>query len=886
MNGDYSLALPPGSYIVQVGFMGYETTRIQHIEVKGNLTTRLDIALKEADIRLDEVVVTYTQPESSIAGALYAQRNTPYVSSVLGSQQINRSAGTTVQDAMTLLPGISFDENHSQIIRGTGGRWNEILLDGIPLPNYDPSYKIFSFDLIPVTLVDNIRLLKSSTPDIPVGFAGGITEITTRDIPEQNYTQVNVAYQFNTLSTFKTLHGRRRGNLDFIGFDDGSREIPEPFQSVTPGIPKEMPRNSSLFPADHFAISDRKSLPSPQYNLTIGRTYALREHGNRFGFVLSLSYQNNSQQSVIHHTQRGRWDYMKWYTGDFNDERNEGYTHFYNTVAGGVLNAGWQFGKNRISVRNIFTRRFDNDLTEIAAHLKDIPEQESTQFFNYPTFSDLYQNKLEGQHAIDGVLLRWNTTHTFVQRERKDAAFSEMYKPLKDDSLLYFLHQHPELRAIYPASSGWYMNRERDFHVGLSASYSFRLNKTYNKAIFGYNGNYKHLRFTSNEALYGFDDNPYITDPSSRVYQILERNNFSGSMAQHLPFIQFEHRWDEKMRLVWGVRGDYEDYRTIDANVQTVSGENRKWYAAPSANIIYMPETNLNLRLSFQRSVIRPKLTDYIPYPVYDTYLLGTSVNRAVSPSTVQAIDFLAEKYIGSQDIISAGLFYRYIDRPIERTTYLYRYDERMYVLQNSDKAYSYGLEAEIRKHAGFIGNSDFLRKLQLSAGFILTRSSVKGKRVMVIPQGEEEELFIETESTQNRPLSGQTPYQLKVGINYSDKNLHANMLFNRSGRQLFLLGENAYQHEYRAPFNSIEASVSYRFPRSDIWLKVSGKNLLNASQIFYTNTPDDYVRGEYDLPTEKLLPGKTENYDKAHDPIIHEVENGRSFMISLSRTF
>lgn len=889
MNGDYSLALPPGSYLVQVGFMGYEPVQIQHTEVGENRTTRLDIVLKENDIRLDEVVVTYTQPESTLAGALRAQRNTPYISSVLGSQQINRSAGTTVQDAMALLPGISFDENYSQIIRGTGGRWNEILLDGIPLPNYDPSYKIFSFDLIPVALVDNIRLLKSSTPDIPVGFAGGITEIITKDIPEQNYVQLKASYEFNTLNTFKTFRGRRKGNFDFIGLDDHSREVPEPLLSVVSGNPGRMPGNTTLFPAEHFRISEGRSLPSQHYNVAIGRTRALKKTGDRLGFVLSLSYQNRSQQSVINHTQRGRWNYIGGYTGNFNSERNKGHTYYYNTVTGGMLNAGWQFGKNRISIRNVFTRSFDNDLTEVTARLEDISGVESNlsyQFFNYPTFSDLYQSKLEGQHLVSGVLLGWNMSHTFVQRERKDAAFSEMYKPLKDDSLLYFLHQHPELRAVYPASSGWYTNRERDFHMGLSASYSFQQNKTLNKVIFGYNGNYKHLRFTSNEALYSYDNQTDIPDPSSHVYQILERNDFSGSMIQHFPFVMFEHRWKDNMRFIWGIRGDYEDYRTITANEQTVPGESRKWYAAPSANIVYMPVKNLNVRLSFQRSAVRPELTDYIPYPVYDTYLLGTSVNRAVSSSTVQATDLHIEKYIGSQDIVSAGLFYRHIDRPIERTTYLYRPEERMYVLQNSDKAYSYGFEVEIRKHLDFVGNPDFLRNVQFSAGFVLTRSSVKGKRVIVIPEREGETQFVETESTQKRPLSGQTPYQLRAGISYTDKSLHANILFNRSGRQLFLLGENAYQHEYRAPFNSVEASISYRFPKSGIWLKLSGSNLLNVTQIFYTNTPDDYVRGEYGLPTERLIPGKTENYDEGHDPIIHEVKNGQSFMISLSRTF
>ncbi|MEA4917930.1 TonB-dependent receptor [Proteiniphilum sp.] len=890
MNGDYFLIVPIGKYDVKVGFLGFESVLVQEAEVKKNRTTHLDIALKENNIQLDEVVVTYIQPESTITGSLRAQRNRPYTSAVLGSQQINRYGATTLQDAMTLLPSISFDENRSQIIRGTGGRWNEILLDGIPLPNYDPSYKIFSFDLIPVSLVDNIRLLKSSTPDIPIGFAGGVTEIVTKDIPVQNYLQANISYQFNSLATFKKHRGRRDGRFDLIGLDDRSREVPEVFRSVIPGIAQRMSENATLFPDGHFTVSDRKANPSPQYNLSLGRTYAVSGRGDRFGFVLSLSYQHNTYQSVINHTQRGRWDYESQYMGDdIVSEWNHGRIYYYNAVMGGILNAGWQFGKNRISLRNLFTRSFDNDLTEVTAHLKEIPGNETNlnnQFFNYPTFSGLYQNKLEGQHAVsDEVQLQWNASHTLVGREQKDAAFSEMYKPLRVDSLLYFLHQHPALRVLYPASSGWYMNRERSFHVGLSATYAFQWDKIHNKMMFGYNANYRYLRFRSNEALYSYDSNPML-DPSSRVYQLLERNHFSGEAVQHHPFVMFEHRWNEKMRFVWGLRGDYESNRTIQINGEGGSGKQGKWYAVPSANLIYMPMEKMNLRLSFQQSVIRPKLSDRIPFPVYDTYLLGTSFNRDVSPSEVQAVDLVVEKYMDSEDIVSAGLFYRDIDQPIERTTYLYRDDERMYVLQNSDKAYSYGVEAEMRKHLGFIGDSDFLSKVQFSAGLVLTRSSVKGKRVTVIIQKEGEDIFIETESTQNRPLSGQTPYQWMTGFNYSDKSMHASILFNRSGRQLFLLGENAYQHEYRAPLNSVEASISYRFPKSDIWLKVSGRNLINTTQVFYRNTKDDYVRDEYDIPTEKLLPGKSENYDKDRDLIVHEIKNGRIFMISISRIF
>ncbi len=204
-----------------------------------------------------------------------------------------------------------------------------------------------------------------------------------------------------------------------------------------------------------------------------------------------------------------------------------------------------------------------------------------------------------------------------------------------------------------------------------------------------------------------------------------------------------------------------------------------------------------------------------------------------------------------------------------------------MYVLQNSDKAVNYGIEANVRKQLDFIADADFIRHFQLNAGFTLTSSSVYGKRMVMRDKDE----FVETESIQKRPLSGQMPYLLNVGLNYSAKNLNANVLFSRSSRQLFVLGENAYQHEYRAPFNSLETAISYRL-KNGISLKLSGINLLNANEIFYTNTSDDYVRDEYNFPIENLLPHKSENFDRGRDPVIYQLRNGRTFTFSISHTF
>lgn len=850
LDGDYSLSLSAGNFTAEIRFMGYEPVQVNSIEVNAKQTTRLDVALKESSVSLSEIVVTRTLPESTLIGAIHAQRNTPYVSSVLSVQEIERSASNTVRDALQLIPGVTSSQSDDIIIRGTGRRWNEIALNGIPLPNYDPSYKIFSFDLLPVSLVDNIRLLKSSTPDISTSFGSAMIDIVTKDIPEQNFVHLKTELQLNTQSSFQNQRGRKRSKWDFTGLDDHSREIPQ---------------NNTQIPAEHFQIYDRNTPPSQLYSVTIGRARSLADNGDRMGLLLSLSYGNTQQQSVIEHTQRRRWKSIGQYTGNMNESRNAGHTYGYNTVLGGMLNVGWQFGKNRISLRNILTRSFENDLTEISQHLEDIPDDDknlSRQFFNYPTFSDVLQNKLDGKHLIGNTLLQWRVSHTLVKRERKDGAFSEMYKPLRDDSLLYYLHNNPQLREKYPASSGHYINHEQGFRTGFSASFPFHNRNVTSKFTIGYDGSYKRIQYSFKELLLQYKNNP-----APEIYQTFEQKEFNKTVMEHFPFAMLEHRWNEKFRLVWGARANYESI------VQ-------KWGFMPSINLTWMPTAMLNARMGYRYSIIRPQLADYIPFRVYDTGLLGTSVNRPIHSSFLHSVDFQAEKQINTYDFASIGLFYRCIQHPIERATYKYGQDERMYVLQNSNEAINYGIEANLRKQLDFM--ADLMQNIQLVTGLTLTHSSVEGRRIMMNDKGE----FMETESMQKRPLSGQMPYLFTIGLNYADKNLNANILFNRSSRQLFVLGENAYQHEYRAPFNSLEASIGYRFPKSGILLKLSGSNLLNAHEIFYTNTPDDYVRDEYNFPTDNLLSRKTENYDKGRDPIVHKIRSGRTVTFSVSGTF
>jgi hypothetical protein len=71
------------------------------------------------------------------------------------------------------------------------------------LPSTEPDKKAFSFDIIPSSLIDNITIYKSATPDLPGDFAGGAVKITTRDYPTKNLSELSVKVTYNSQTLLK-----------------------------------------------------------------------------------------------------------------------------------------------------------------------------------------------------------------------------------------------------------------------------------------------------------------------------------------------------------------------------------------------------------------------------------------------------------------------------------------------------------------------------------------------------------------------------------------------------------------------------------------------------------------------------------------------------------
>lgn len=126
------LDVPPGTYVVKVSLIGYQTVTIEDVSVSSDVTTRLDATLHEAAVQLQEIVVK--------AGRPVVQTNLTSTRAILDKGQINELPVQELQDVVNLQAGVV--DGHFR-----GGRSGEVQyqVNGLTVNNpYDntPSVRL------------------------------------------------------------------------------------------------------------------------------------------------------------------------------------------------------------------------------------------------------------------------------------------------------------------------------------------------------------------------------------------------------------------------------------------------------------------------------------------------------------------------------------------------------------------------------------------------------------------------------------------------------------------------------------------------------------------------------------------------------------------------
>ena len=111
-------------------------------------------------------------------------------------------------------------------VRGLGERYSNTLLNNVEIPSPEPNRRVVPMDIFPASLLASLQTVKTFSPDQPGGFAGGSVQVFTKDFPEALTMSLSMSTGFNTQATGQEGLTYPGGDFDFLGFDDGSRKLP------------------------------------------------------------------------------------------------------------------------------------------------------------------------------------------------------------------------------------------------------------------------------------------------------------------------------------------------------------------------------------------------------------------------------------------------------------------------------------------------------------------------------------------------------------------------------------------------------------------------------------------------------------------------------------
>ena len=836
VEGRYSLGnLNPGKYSLTFSYIGYQSKNITEIEVTAGKTTNLDVTIGEASSQaLQEVVVTATIRQESV-NALYAQqKNSVRVSDGISSESIRRSPDKNTGEVLKRVSGTTIQDNKFVIVRGLSDRYNSASLDNGVLPSTEPNRKAFSFDIVPANLIDNIVISKTATPDLAGDFAGGSVQIVTKDIPDDNFESFGLGYGYNSQATFKSFQSGSRNVTDYLGFDNGLRQIPNKFPStriIVNNLTGPLKNNAALRALPQaFNTNDSKAFLSQNYQFTIGRVKEFEKSESKLGAIISLSYRNsqNTNEGIV----------RKYHVFDYVDNQYK-----FSTNVGALANFAYNFKNSRITLKNIYNRTYDDQFTSRTG--TNVATSSDNKFYAFDLIQkSLFKTALEGEHRLGqkSAKIKWtlgfsniindqpdqrkvNYTRNISERNNPAALYNASVTTIGKENTRLFsdLNENGYSGEVNYTLPFLMAKKNATFKAGVASSFRDRL---FNVRFLGMllNPLDPEANQIRQRPLNTLFDLELINQGKYKLDEIGNAaDNYTANSLINSAYVMMDNKIGGKSRLVYGVRVEQYDQnlKTFDKTIKPVSQNFLD--ILPSVNYTYSVTPKTNLRASYFRTLARPEFRELAPFAYYDYELLAIQQgNPELQRSLINNADLRLEFFPSAGQIFSVSAFYKKFNNAIESAIYDVNSTANVTYF-NSKKANVYGAEFEMRKNLEFFGASSAFKNTTLYTNFSVIRSKVQNP--VIANQ-------IETE----RPLIGQSPYVINAGIQHTAFNnlLNFNLLYNRSGRRIYKSGGQQFPSVYEAPRDVVDFQLGYKIMKSKAEIKFNASDILNNNNVMY----------------------------------------------------
>ena len=837
------------TYTLYINYVGYKTQKIDGVQAKDADQV---IALQPDEQQLKEVTVTAVERRNTDAAMIQVAKNSPVIVSNVSAQEISRTQDTNAGEVIRRVPGVSLIDDKFVMVRGLSQRYNNVWVNGGAVPSSEADSRAFSFDIIPSSQIDNLTIVKSPTAEYPADYSGGFIIVNTKEIPAENSFNIAVGGNWNTSSAFKDFSYSKGSGTDFLGFDNGLRNLNGGIQAA---LNPQLDANGK--PVGDYATSllgnglnndwlvkNRKPLGDLKLAASLNRRWMLG--GRTLGMLAAMNYTNEyrtyeNMENNLYGIYDAANDKPNYLRHSVDDQYNN------NVRLGAMLNFTFlsKDGNHKYQLKNIFNQLATSRYTwRDGVSAQSNLERSAEYYYRSRT---TYNGQLTGKHTFTSDALDWSIGYAYANRHLPDRR-----RYLIDDALE---------SGVYALSTGNDISREwtqLDEHIlslGVNDKHHFKFGNFEPNLQVGAYGEYRSREYQTRNFIYNWNvsDNNMPSDfrhsdiPTllsseanmgyDKLYLLEEkqmRNNYrghntlgAGYLALSLPF--------GKLGIHAGVRFEHNDMELISNSRDYEKSESSRHYKTddvfPSLNTTYKISDQHQVRLSYGRSINRPEFRE-VSSSVYYDFDLASNVqgNTELKNCYVDNLDLRYEWYPSRGELISLAVFYKHFDSPIEWTYTVAGGTDLIYSYKNAKSANNYGVELDIRKNLGFIGLKDF----SWSFNGALIKSKVQFEK------GAKEE---------DRPMQGQSPYLINTGIFYKNAPLKMDisLLYNRIGKRIIGVGRSEgstgddsnsrVPHSYEMPRNTIDFSLAKKFGEH-LELKLNVRDLL-AEKIYYKQFAD-----------------------------------------------
>ena len=837
VDGNFSLSLSVGKkYTLVISSVNYETKSITDVEVINGQINELQVLLNEsAKNTLSDIVVKATSSSArkeTAASLIQFQKNTNTVASVISAETIRRSPDKNTGDVLKRIPGTSVQEGKYLVVRGLSDRYNQAMLNGILLSSTEPDRKTFSFDLFPAAVIDNIIINKAFLPELPGEWAGGLVQVQTKEIPANDFLNIQIGAGFNSQTIGKDFYQAKGGKLDWLGVDDGTRALTNNF-----------PTKSKFGELGSQQLNDYGKQFRNVWTSTTGNAPLNNSFQLNGGFTGTLFKKRvGGTLGVVYNQSNRRLQFDNAIIGNNQGDHeiqfsNEKYSR--DVLAGALANFSIQLNKNnRVSFKNIINvnssdfaiRRLGKDYILGPGYGENVKAEEIG--FRQNTF---FNTQLIGDHNISkwGIRFKWY------------GGFNILDQYIPDQRRLFYTQDGSSSNAPYYALLAAGASQKSG-----SIFYSFLNDYIYNAGgdltkSFNWLGHTQSIKggylFQVKDRL--FDSRPFFLNTLSNSIKLLppdkifssenftnvntgiqfgELNGISfryiANTIMNAGYIQFDNQFTKSLRVIWGVR--VEDFDQLVGSVKPSDPRHvhsRVTDFLPGVNITFKPNAKINLRLSGSQTVVRPEFRELSPFAFYDFELNAQVVgNNKVRRTKITNADLRYEVYPRSGELITVGVFVKHFDDPIEYYFNRTGPATNTFNVANTNTATAFGAEFEFRKKMDFI--SDAFKNFTATGNLSYIYSRVRDTVDL------------------NRPLQGQSPYLINAGLQYDVEKIgfSSTVLFNQIGRRILFVGDKSVPDiwEHSRPLLDIQFAKKILKNKGEIKINIS--DIFNRRAYFY----------------------------------------------------